>query len=94
MTKYEVAPGAQGLQIKLLEVGSNKDQLLESFGACATGDCACSTDEYEKVESMDIVEGDGSITINVKSKIGETIDPSCVTDCLTEITGTTKESCC
>lgn len=93
MTKFDVAPDAQGFQIKLLGVGENQSQILESFGACATGDCACSTDEYKKVDSMDIATAGDTITVTVKTKEGETVDPSCVTDCLTEITGEAAKCC-
>lgn len=82
MTKVNITPGSDGVKIQLIGVGEGKATLLETFGACADGSCECSTDEYEKVASMDVQSDGDAITISVRTKPGETIDPSCISDCL------------
>ena len=39
------------LVVKIEDV-ADKDAILETIQGCADGSCACSTDEYQKVESM------------------------------------------
>ena len=82
MTTLDVTSGAEGLQIRLIGVGEDKAALLEGFNSCASGNCACSTDEYAKVASMNVQSEGDAITIDVRTKPGETIDPSCINDCL------------
>ncbi|MEY2877261.1 MAG: hypothetical protein RLZ24_688 [Actinomycetota bacterium] len=60
----------------------DKDAIIETIAGCADGSCACSTDEYQKVETMQIVPGPNSIQLNIEVKPGEVIDPNCISECL------------
>ncbi len=77
-----------------LEDVSHRAEILETLQGCAQGECACSSDEYQKVESMQISESPDSITLNVQVKPGEVIDPSCISECLVPVADTTKSNCC
>jgi hypothetical protein len=61
---------------------ADKNAILETIQGCADGSCACSTDEYQKVESMQILPGANSIQLNIEVKAGEIIDPNCISECL------------
>lgn len=82
MTSVNITPGLDSVKIQLIGVGQDKAALLETFDACAGGSCECSTDEYVKVASMNVNSDGDDITIDVQTKTGQTIDPSCITDCL------------
>jgi hypothetical protein len=66
-----------------IEDVADKNAILETIQGCADGSCACSTDEYQKVESMQILPGANSIQLNIEVKAGEIIDPNCISECLT-----------
>ena len=68
-----------------LENVADKDAVLETIQGCADGSCACSTDEYQKVETMQIVPGPNSIQLNIEVKAGEVIDPNCISECLAPV---------
>ena len=68
-----------------LENVADKDAVLETIQGCADGSCACSTDEYQKVENMQIVPGPNSIQLNIEVKAGEVIDPNCISECLAPV---------
>jgi hypothetical protein len=65
-----------------LENISDKNAVLDTIQGCADGSCACSTDEYQKVELMQILPGVNSIQLNIEVKAGEVIDPNCISKCL------------
>ncbi len=65
-----------------IEDVADKNAILETIQGCADGSCACSTDEYQKVESMQILPGASSIQLNIEVKAGEIIDPNCISECL------------
>lgn len=65
-----------------LEDVSNPQEVIETIEACKDGNCACSTDEYQKVQSIEIQTNGNSMTLNVEVKPGEVIDPQCISDCL------------
>ncbi len=65
-----------------LENVSDKAAIIETIQGCADGNCACSTDEYQKVASMEIAPGVNSIQLNIEVKAGEIIDPNCISECL------------
>ena len=56
--------------------------VLETIEGCADGSCACSTDEYLKVDSMRITPGSDSLMLDIVVKPGEVIDPACISECL------------
>ena len=68
-----------------LENVADKAAVLETIQECADGSCACSTDEYQKVETMQIVPGPNSIQLNIEVKSGEVIDPNCISECLAPV---------
>ena len=79
--KIESTQVGQKLTVNLDEV-TDKENVIETIGGCADGSCACSTDEYQKVQSIEIVPGKNSIQLNIEVKPGEVIDPACISECL------------
>ena len=61
---------------------TDKNAIMETIQGCADGSCACSTDEYQKVASIEILPGANSIQLNIEVKAGEVIDPNCISECL------------
>lgn len=84
MATYNVTPAESGFLLEITTVG-NEQQIADSIGGCASGECACSSDEFTKVESMDITSIDGKVLVDVITLEGQQIDPSCVSDCMTDL---------
>ena len=61
---------------------SDKDDVIEMLQSCAEGACSCSSDEYTKVETMQILSGPSSIQLDISVKAGEFIDVNCISECL------------
>lgn len=72
----------------------NQKSIIETLNTCADGQCACSSDEYKKVENMDVEVDRNSIQINIAVKPGEVIDPNCISDCLTPEFESSSSTCC
>lgn len=71
----------QSLIVNIDEI-ADKQAILDTIQGCADGSCACSTDEYQKVASIEILPGAKSIQLNIEVKAGEVIDPNCISECL------------
>jgi hypothetical protein len=69
------------LTVTLNEVADTQS-VIDTVEACKDGQCACSTDEFQKVQNIEILPGRDSIILNVDVKKGEIIDPQCISDCL------------
>lgn len=82
--KIEQVPGR--VRVDLIGVGDDKDALLETLGGCADGSCACSTAEFEKVQSLQISSDADSITLDIAVKPGQTIGEHCINDCIDSAT--------
>lgn len=65
-----------------IEDVTDNNAIMETIQGCADGSCACSTDEYQKVASIEILPGANSIQLNIEVKAGEVIDPNCISECL------------
>ena len=79
--KIESVQVGQFLKVNIDEV-LDKSSIISTIESCANGQCACSTDEYQKVSSIVIEPGANSIHLNIEVKPGETIDPACISECL------------
>ena len=82
MANPRITTTPEGLQLRVDAVGDARAELLDLLSSCADGACACASDEYQKVESMQVEPDELGITVSVRTKPGEAIDPSCVTECL------------
>jgi hypothetical protein len=82
MPQYKIDQNADGLEIKVESVKGQKEELLKAFQQCQQGQCACPTDEYQKLASMELDQAEDSIQINLIAKQGVEIDPQEIDRCL------------
>lgn len=96
MTKIKVTPTKVGSRIEITQLGSSKSAVASQLNDCATGSCTCSTEEFQKVDSIEVHDTGDGLEVDVRTKTGESIDPSCVQECLGESAATSAEngSCC
>ena len=80
--KYKIDINDSGLDISINDVKSKKKELLEAFQECKEGRCSCPTEEYKKLESLQIEEDDKNIKLHLKSKNGEEFDKEEITKCI------------
>ena len=80
--KHIVKTDSDGLTIEISEIAEKKGQLLSEFQACREGRCSCPTDEYMKLESLEITARTGMISLKLKSKTGQVFDSSEIEKCL------------
>lgn len=78
----KIKPTEKGIEIEVTNLEGKKDQLLEAFEECKEGRCTCPTQEYQKVESVDIVEANESIQLSIKAKSDQKIDTAEIEKCL------------
>ncbi len=77
-----IKPTENGIQIDVTELEGKQDQLLEAFQECSEGRCTCPTQEYQKVESLEVVAGEDAIQLSIKAKDDQQIDTAEIEKCL------------
>lgn len=82
MAGYRISRRNKAVTIELSTSEATKDQVLQAFAECQEGRCACPTDEYKKLASMEVRNGVDLITIRLEAKPGETLDASQIEACL------------
>jgi hypothetical protein len=92
VARYRVDAQESAVSIDVTEAGRHQQQLLEAFGECQAGDCACPTNEYEKLASMEVEQTGDSIRIRLQAKPGEEIDTSEIEACLDYTTAKVAET--
>jgi len=80
--KSKIKKNDHGIEINITEVKGKKDELLEAFQECSEGRCSCPTQEYEKVDTMNIIDTENNIQLSIKSKDNEEIDTKEIEKCL------------
>lgn len=80
--KSKITKNEIGIDIDITEVEGKKEKLIEAFQECSEGRCTCPTQEYEKVEKLDIIDTEKSIQLSIKTKKDETIDTKEIEKCL------------
>ena len=82
MAKYKIVENKKGFKIQLEEILGQEEELMTAFQACQEGRCSCPTDEYKKLESMELDQKGDNIKINLISKEGTELDKHEIEQCL------------
>ena len=92
MKKYTIEKKNGELFVGIDSSGLKNTQLLEAFQRCREGRCDCPTDEYDKLESLQIDQDAARISLNLKAKPGQSIAKAAVAACLDHALNTAKEN--
>lgn len=80
--KYRIRRDQDRIDIQVDELGDEQQQVLDAFQACQEGRCTCPTDEYKKLESLDIQPGEDSVNLRLTPKKGEALHQAEIEKCL------------
>lgn len=78
----KITKNEKGIDIDITDVEGKKEELLEAFHECSEGRCTCPTQEYEKMETLEITDTEDSIQLSIKAKEGNEIDDKEIEKCL------------
>ena len=82
MTNYTIDSDDTSVAIEITGVAGRQSELLAAFGECQEGRCSCPTNEYEKVETMEVQPTEDRIAIKLQAKPGTTFDAAEIAACL------------
>lgn len=82
MGSYRIKQQATGLEIEVDVAEDQQPRLLEAFRECQEGRCSCPTDEYQKLESLEIRPDQAGIKLHLRPKPGTRFDPAEIDRCL------------
>ena len=71
-----------GIDIHLTELEGKKEELLEAFNECSEGRCTCPTQEYTKIETLNVVDSEDKIQLSIISRENQIIDTKEIEKCL------------
>ena len=80
--KYKIDEKDNGLDIIVDDIEDKKEKLLSAFQECQEGRCSCPTEEYKKLDSLEIVANDTGIKLHLKTKHGLKINKDEINKCL------------
>jgi hypothetical protein len=80
--KHQIKKDKDRVQIKITETRGNNESLLESFELCQQGQCECHTEEYKKIETMQIDNNEDDIILTLKVKKGQDINKKEIENCV------------
>jgi hypothetical protein len=80
--KYKVESNENEVSIEVTETEGKQEKLLQAFQECQEGRCTCPTQEYSKLDSLEIENDDDSIRLKLKSKPNQNFDESEISKCL------------
>lgn len=80
--KHTIKLNSEGLTIEVFDIAGKEEQLLDEFQACKDGRCDCPTEEYGKLDTLEIHDSAGKIGLQLKAKSGRVLDESEIEKCL------------
>ena len=81
--KYQIKESQQNVAITVSDViPENQIKVLEALQECAEGRCSCPTNQYEKVDSLNVAQGADAVNVVMKLKSGQKIDRAEIETCL------------
>ena len=78
----KISTNKNGIDIHITELEGKKEELLEAFNECSEGRCTCPTQEYTKIETLNIVDSEDNIQLSIISRENEVIDTKEIKKCL------------
>ena len=84
--KYKIDEVGDGIDIKIDDLDGKQETLLEALQQCQQGRCSCPTDEYKKLESLDIKQTENGLKLHLKSTSGTQFDKNEINRCLDHTT--------
>jgi len=91
MRSYKITETDKGLKIEVRAQDAEKDQLLSEFQKCQQGQCTCPTQEYEKLDTLDLEITEDQINIQLIAKERSFIDRDEIARCLDHTTEKVKK---
>jgi len=70
------------VEIEFNDVSGRKEKLLSDFRKCQNGSCDCPTDQYEELESLQILSEDDSIRLQLHPKKGKCFNINEIENCV------------
>jgi len=80
--KHKIKTTKNGVEIKISDVQEKHTELLQSFELCQKGQCNCPTDEYRKLQDLNIHSSENEILLHLKAKEGKKLDKSEIEKCI------------
>jgi len=80
--KYNVESNENEINIEVSEAKGKQKKLMEAFQECQEGRCTCPTQEYSKLDSLEIESNEDTIRLKLKSKPDEQFDETEINKCL------------
>ncbi|WP_455382597.1 hypothetical protein [Salinispira pacifica] len=80
--KHRLDENTDGINIEVSEIEGKEEKLLEAFEECRQGRCSCPTEQYTKLESMQVGQIAGKINLQLKARKGTTLDQAEIEKCL------------
>ena len=77
-----ISTNKNGIDIHITELEGKTEELLEAFNECSEGRCTCPTQEYKKIETLNIVGSEDNIQLSIISRENEVIDTNEIEKCL------------
>lgn len=88
--KYKVESTEDTVNIEVTETEGKQNKLMQAFQECREGRCTCPTQEYSKLDSLEISSDENTIKLKLKSKPGVKFDESEIGKCLEYTRGKVK----
>lgn len=80
--RYVVTEDDEGVTMQVSDVGDRAPQVFASLQKCQQGQCSCPTDQYDRLEAIDVHAANGRITVNLRPRAGEQLDVDQLRACM------------
>ena len=80
--RYKVESNENEVSIEVSDTKGKHKGLLDAFKDCREGRCSCPTQEYSKLDALEIEHDEDSISLKLRSRPNERFDESEIKKCL------------
>ncbi|MDD2699763.1 MAG: hypothetical protein PHH36_00865 [Sideroxydans sp.] len=90
--KYEIRKNEDGIDIAVADVANQQQGLLAAFRECQEGRCSCPTEEYKKLDTLEISQSEAGLALHLKARDGEVFDSAEIEKCLNYTAGRLRDA--
>ncbi len=80
--RYDISAHGDDVNIEVTGTAGRAERLLTSLQQCQQGECACPTDQYDRLAEIDVRADDDAVTVRLTPRPGEHLDADELRACL------------
>ncbi len=81
------------VQIDLTDLNGEEEKFVQAFRQCIEEQCGCPIQEYQRMQSLRVRDGNGAVHVAIMPRDGQLIEPADIQQCIDHTHKRVSDNC-